>query len=122
MEQWVPLSEMTWAGAFTVVGSVLAVVVGFLGLYRSVYRKERVSRDDTEMVTHLSHELMTMRTELNRLDRDILLIRQNVDGSMSTSMTEVNTKVNAIQRENERINTRIDKLTETMIDFLKNRG
>lgn len=116
------LADLSWPAAFTIVGSVIAIVGGLLALY-STYVKNNSNGTASKLKSQLPDpESVQIHARISELKDRV----SNVEGQQRVFATQIDNLMKQINDHDARdvddfktINRKVDKLMEIIVEMLK---
>lgn len=109
--------EITWQVAFTIVGSVVAIVTGIFGYLYSLRRNSLKNGKPPSSITDIEHvhsRISEVKNRVSPLESDIKVILTRI----SNLQKQLDESQERDQRDFARITEKVDKLTDILMKIL----
>ena len=108
-----PISfSITWAGSVTILGSVVAIVVGVLAILKSFKRPEK-PKDYTTQIEKMEEEIHTLQNQITE-------IQTNLNGKIEIQVESLNNQISDIKTTLGRFQDKLERLTDLIIKNYNN--
>jgi hypothetical protein len=112
-------STLTWPGAFAIVGSVLTVVLGFLGLFATYHKASSNGKTKSQLPSpenlQIHQRISTLRDRVGTVEAQLLVLNTRIENLVRQCSDHDARDVDDFKT----INGKVDKLMEIIVEMLK---